>query len=207
MLRQTSTAVGFAVLLGMCALQGCSSGSTNAAGSGSTPTAGSGSGSPVATSGSPAANSGSSPATSQSTTAPAASPSYSKPVAIPTKTSGGSGSSGSGSGGTSGSFTAPAVTSSVKGWGTYQKTGAGLVHVQVCAQKTGSANAVGVEVVAYNSADSKSGAIASVILPQTPGQEGCEQTTLFDTAHLKVYSFIGGANGTITQQSAMKSIY
>jgi hypothetical protein len=202
MLRQTSTAVVFVAIVSMCALQGCSSGSNTQAGSGSSL---SDSGSPTASSGSPTANSAGTPSTSAAATqAPTPSTSYSKPVAIPTNTTG---SSGSGSGASSGSFTAPAVTSAVKGWGTYQKIGTSLVHVEVCAQKTGSVNAVGVEAVAYNSDYSLSGKIASVILPSTPGQKGCTQTTLFYSAHLKVYSFIGGANGTITAQSAMKSIY
>jgi hypothetical protein len=214
MLRKTSVAVGFAALLGTCALQGCSSAGTNQASPGSSQTD---SGSPAASSGSPAVSSStaaaspsSSPTTSStsgttSTVAPKAT--YSRPVAIPTATSAASGGSGGGSGASSGSFIAPAATSAVEGWGTYKKISASLVHVQVCAKKVGSASAVGVEAIAYNSDYSQQGEIASVILPQTPGQEGCTQTTLFYTAHLKVYSFIGTSTGTISQKSEMKSIY
>lgn len=78
--------------------------------------------------------------------------------------------------------------------------------MEVCAKKTGNANAIGVEAVAYNSDYSQSGAIASVILPETPGQQGCEQTYLLFTSHLKVYSFIG-QGGTIIKKTPMKSIF
>lgn len=105
----------------------------------------------------------------------------------------------------SGTFTAPAASSAVQGWGSYQVINAHRVHVQVCAKKVGKAYAVGVEAIAYNSS-SQQGEIASVILPETPGQQGCTQTYLLYTDHLKVYSFIG-QGGTITKKSAMKPIY
>jgi hypothetical protein len=98
------------------------------------------------------------------------------------------------------------VTSAVVGTGNYAKVGSRLVHVQVCAKKVGNVFAVGVEAVAYNSDYTKSADIASVILPETPGQAACTQINLQYTAHLKVFSFIG-KGGVITQKSAMKVIY
>jgi hypothetical protein len=108
--------------------------------------------------------------------------------------------------GASGTFTVPAATAAVKGYGSYQKINSHLVHVKVCAQKVGAAFAVGVEAQAYNSDYSKHGTIASVILPETPGQQACTQINLFYTAHLKVFSFIGNG-GLITKKSPMKVIY
>jgi hypothetical protein len=80
------------------------------------------------------------------------------------------------------------------------------MHVQVCAKKVGSAYAIGVEAVAYNSTYTAQGESASVILPETPGQQGCTQTNLLYTSHLKVYSFIA-QGGTITKKTPMKSIF
>jgi hypothetical protein len=185
MLRQAPKIAGFAAILGICVLQGCSSASSTQVGGGSTPT----------TAGSPAASSGG----SQSASSAAAG---SSSAAAGAGSSGGSG----GSSATSGSFTAPSLSAGVKGWGTYDKINAHRVHVEVCAEKTGSASAVGVEAIAYSSDYSQDGAIASVLLPQTPGKEGCSQTNLLFTGHLKVYSFIG-QGGTIVQKSPMKSIY
>jgi hypothetical protein len=80
------------------------------------------------------------------------------------------------------------------------------MYVQVCAKKVGNAYAIGVEAIAYNSDYSQQGEIASVILPETPGQGGCTQTYLLFTAHLKVYSFIG-QGGLIVKKSPLKSIF
>jgi hypothetical protein len=98
------------------------------------------------------------------------------------------------------------LSGAVEGWGTYDKINAFRVHIEVCAEKTGSATAVGVEAIAYSSDYSSQGEIASVLLPETPGKEGCTQTNLLYTGHLKVYSFVG-SGGTIIQKSALKSIY
>jgi hypothetical protein len=177
----------------MCALQGCSSNSTSQAGSGNSPTA---PGNTGASSGGPAGSSGSSGSSASSAASSGG----------PTASSGSSASSSGGPVASSGNFTAPAVTSAVQGWGSYQIINAHRIHVQVCAKKVANVFAIGVEVFAYNSDYSKHGALASVILPETPGQMGCTQTYLFYTAHLKVFSFIG-QGGVITQKSPMKSIF
>jgi hypothetical protein len=212
MLRQAPKIAGFVAILGMCVLQGCSSASSTQAGGGSTPAgnlnpAVSSGGSPSAPSSSsassPAAGSSSAQAGSGSTSAGSSSaPAGSSSTSAHASSSSGSG----GSSATSGSFTAPSLSAGVKGWGTYDKVNANRVHVEVCAEKTGSATAVGVEVFAYNSDHSQVGAIASVLLPETPGKEGCSQTNLLFAAHLKVYSFIG-QGGTIVQKSPLKSIF
>jgi hypothetical protein len=93
----------------------------------------------------------------------------------------------------------------VKGWGSYKKEGVRM-YVQVCAEKTGSATAIGVEAIAYNSDYSAQGEIASVLLPENPAKQGCSQTTLLFSSHLKVYSFVA-SGGTITKKSSMKSIF
>jgi hypothetical protein len=98
------------------------------------------------------------------------------------------------------------LPSAVEGWGTYDKINAYRVHVEVCAEKIGSATAVGVEAIAYNSDYSEQGEIASVLLPETPGKQGCSQVNLLYTAHLKVFAFVG-QGGTIVKKSALKSIY
>jgi hypothetical protein len=197
-------------VVGMCALQGCSSPSSTQASSGSQPTssaAGSGSApaSPVGSAPVGSAPASSAPASSASgPTAPtsptASSPTASHSSAAP-KTSSTAGESSS-----SGTFTVPAASSAVDGWGSYQIINAHRVHVEVCAKKVGNAYAIGVEAIAYNSDYSQQGEIASVILPETPGQQGCSQTYLLFTGHLKVYSFIG-QGGTITAKSPLKSIY
>ena len=81
-----------------------------------------------------------------------------------------------------------------------------MVQVQVCAKKVSGSDAVGVEVIGYGSDGAQQGAIASVVLPQNPQLEGCQQTKLLNVVHLKVYSFIG-QGGTIVKKSSMKSIY
>jgi hypothetical protein len=106
----------------------------------------------------------------------------------------------------SGTFTAPAASAAVDGWGSYQVINAHRIHVEVCAKNVGSASEIGVEAIAYNSNYSQQGEIASVILPETPGQQGCTQTYLLFTAHLKVYSFIG-QGGTIIKKTPLKSIF
>jgi hypothetical protein len=78
--------------------------------------------------------------------------------------------------------------------------------VEVCAKKVGNVYAICVEAIAYNSNYSQQGAIASVILPETPGQQGCSQAYLLFTGHLKVYSFLG-QGGTITKKTPLKSIF
>jgi hypothetical protein len=80
------------------------------------------------------------------------------------------------------------------------------MHVEVCAEKVGSVGAIGVEAIGYNSDYSQQGEIASVLLPQTPGKQGCTQTNLLFSSHLRVYSFIG-VGGTITKKSSLKSIF
>lgn len=117
-----------------------------------------------------------------------------------------SASSSGGSSATSGTFTVPAASSAVDGYGSYQIINSHRIHVEVCAKKVGTAFAIGVEAIAYNSDYSQQGEIASVILPETPGQQGCTQTNLLFTSHLKVYSFIG-QGGSITKKSPMKSIF
>ncbi|HLK00141.1 MAG TPA: hypothetical protein VKU39_09570 [Streptosporangiaceae bacterium] len=194
-----TAAIGSAVVLGMCALQGCSSGSSSTqAGSGTQTTAGNSAapGSSSAVSSAPAGGSSSSPASTGSSSAPAVH--ASSPVAARTGVAP--------AGAPSGTFTAPAASAAVVGWGSYTKISAHLVHVQVCAKKVGNVFAVGVEAIAYNSDYSKQGEIASVILPETPGQQACTQINLFYTAHLKVYSFLG-SGGTITKKSPLKTIY
>jgi hypothetical protein len=122
------------------------------------------------------------------------------------KKSSGSSSSSGGSAASSGTFTVPAADSGVDGWGSYQIISAHRIHVQVCAKKTGSDSAIGVEAIAYNSDYSQQGEIASVLLPENPVKQGCSQTYLLFTSHLKVYSFIG-QGGTIIKKSSMKSIF
>lgn len=195
-----TAAIGSAAVLGMCAVQGCSSGSSSTqAGSGTPTTTGSSAapGSSSAVSSAPAGGSSSSPAsTGSSSSAPAVH--ASSPVAAHTGVAP--------AGAPSGTFTAPDASAAVVGWGSYTKINAHLVHVQVCAKKVGNVFAVGVEAIAYNSDYSKQGEIASVILPETPGQQACTQINLFYTAHLKVYSFLG-SGGTITKKSPLKTIY
>jgi|SRR5579859_1903727 len=192
--RFSAVVVGSVAVLGLCTLQACSaSSSTQAAGSPTTP------GASPASSGSSAAVSGS-PSSGSSSSAPAtAAPSSSNPVVAQTATAA--------AGAPSGSFTVPAVSADVVGYGSYQKINSHLVHVQVCAKRLGG-QFVGVEAVAYNSDYSKHGVIASVIGPETPnGSSGvCSQINLFYTAHLKVYSF-DASGGSITAKSAMKVIY
>lgn len=154
----------------------------------------------------PSGPASSSPAVGTPTTPAATSPSPTSqptPLVHPTPASARNTTSGSGH---SGTFTAPAASSAVQGHGSYQILNAHRVHVEVCAKKVGSAYGVGVEAVAYSSDYSKSAEIASVILPQTPGQQGCSQAYLLYTDHLKVYSFIA-TGGKITKKSAMKSVY
>jgi hypothetical protein len=129
----------------------------------------------------------------------------SSPAVKSSSSSANPGSSAESSGGP-GSFTAPAANAEVEGWGSYKKINSVVVEVQVCAKKVGGSDAVGVEVVGYGSGGTQQGAIASVILPQNPQAEGCQQTRLLNVVHLKVYSFIG-QGGSIVKKSAMKSIF
>jgi hypothetical protein len=204
MLRRTSTIVASIAVAGMFALQGCSSPSGTQASSGGQPTnpaspAAAGGGSPTASDGSPTAPA-SSASSSANSSSPATNPGSTPKSSSPSTSAPGSGSS------TSGTFTVPAASSAVDGWGSYQVINAHRIHVEVCAKKVGNVFAIGVEAIAYNSDYSQSGEIASVILPQTPGQQGCSQTYLLYTAHLKVYSFIG-QGGTITKKTPLKSIF
>jgi hypothetical protein len=205
MLRRTSIAAGSAALV-MCVLQGCSSGgNTNQASPGGSQTpagspAASNAGSQPAPS-SPAASSPTSPASQP--TSPASTAGTPTPLIHPTPASSRTAASGSSR---SGTFTAPAASSAVEGHGNYQVINPHRVYVQVCAKKVGTAYAVGVEAIAYNSSYSEQGEIASVILPETPGQQGCTHAYLLYTDHLKVYTFIG-QGGTITKKSKVKSIY
>jgi len=105
-----------------------------------------------------------------------------------------------------GSFTAPSL-SSVKGWGSYDKINAFRVKVTVCAKRTSGDSWVGAEAYAYNSNYSQHVAIAGVVGPQTPGSQSCGTAYLLDTAHLKVFTFIGGNNGRIAKKSSLKKIY
>ena len=203
----------------LCALQGCASASsTQATGPGATGPGAAGSGSPEAggfdlgagsVPGAASHRSASQPAAShRSATASSPAAGMSSPA---TRTSSpaahaSSSSSSSGAAAGSGTFTAPAVSSAVQAHGSYNVINAHRMYVQVCAKKTGNVSAVGVEAIAYNSDYSLQGEIASIILPATPGQQGCTQTYLLYSAHLKVYTFIG-SGGTITQKSAMKTIF
>jgi hypothetical protein len=178
----------------MCVLQGCSSASSTQAGSGSSPTAGA------------SATSSGNLATSPSSSAPASSaPDTSAPATVGPKPSKADTTTDPAIAG-SGTFTAPEVSSAIVAHGSYQKINAHRMYVQVCAKKVGNVSAVGVEAIAYNSDYSLQGEIASIILPATPGQQGCTQTYLLYSAHLKVYTFIG-SGGSITQKSAMKTIF
>jgi hypothetical protein len=105
-----------------------------------------------------------------------------------------------------GSFTVPAASSVVKAWGTYDKINAHRVKVTICAKKTGNASWVGAEAFAYTSNYKQHVAIAGVVGPDTPGQQSCGTAYLLDTAHLKVFTFIG-VGGSITKKSSLKSIY
>jgi hypothetical protein len=200
--------IGTAAVLGLCvAVQGCGGGSSTQAGSGSQATADSQS-SPgaAATSGSPAASGAPTPSTGggSSATGTSSAKANSQPKVSHSPVVALTGSAQPGA--PSGSFTVPAVTSAVQGWGSYSKVNSHMVHVQVCAKRLGNVDAVGVEAIAYNSDYSEHGVIASVIMQQTPGQQACTQINLLYTGHLKVFSFIG-TGGTISQKSAMKTIY
>jgi hypothetical protein len=152
--------------------------------------------------------SASSPAAKSTSTSVSASSPAAKSSSPAAKSSSSNANPGSpaGSSGGPGSFTAPAANAEVEGWGTYKKINSIVVEVQVCAKKVSGSDAVGVEVVGYGSGGTQQGAIASVILPQNPQSEGCQQTRLLNVVHLKVYSFIG-EGGSITKKSAMKSIF
>lgn len=174
--------------------------------SGSSPQAGgTASGSPDATMSSGAPQSGdtssmpSSPTASSGAAKPVAgeSSAANKPVPPPPNTTG-SGSH---------SFTVPSISGVVSAYGSYTKLGSERVKVTICATQTGSAYAVGALALAYNSSGASKN-IGAVILPEAGTKNACgTKVFLFYTAHLKVHTFIGGSNGTISQTSAVKTIY
>ena len=104
-----------------------------------------------------------------------------------------------------GSFTIPAASSAVKGWGTYDRLNAFRVKVTICSQKK-SGSWVGAEAIAYSANYKSHSEIAGVVGPDTPGQKSCGTAYLLNTAHLKVYTFIGN-NGRIVKKSKLKTIY
>jgi hypothetical protein len=90
-------------------------------------------------------------------------------------------------------------------WGTYEKIGS-KVRVNVCAKDTVhgvfAAAAVTLASNASNSHHAELGAVA-IGYPQTV----CVSETLRYTAHLHVYTFIGGKDGRIAKKSKTKTIY
>jgi hypothetical protein len=198
--RWTSAVIIAAVAVGGLTACGTSGSSPQAGG---TTTA---SGSPDATmsSGTPQSGDTSSMPNSSAASSPAAakpvagqSSAANKPVPPPTNTTG-SGSH---------SFTVPSLSGVVTAHGSYTKLGTSRVKVTICATQTGSAYAVGALALAYNSSGASKN-VGAVILPESGTKNACgTKVFLFYTAHLKVHTFIGGNNGTITKTSAVKSIY
>jgi hypothetical protein len=102
-------------------------------------------------------------------------------------------------------FTVPSATSAVKAWGSYIVINSERIKVTVCARQVGSAYAVGAEAIAYRSNGQEAGAIAAVILPESPREE-CGTTYILFASHLKVHTFIG-SGGRIVKTSSVKKIF
>lgn len=93
----------------------------------------------------------------------------------------------------------------VNGWGSYQKSGA-KVKVSVCADDTVRSDfASAAVVIAYNSNYSQHAEIGAVDIGYN--QAVCRTMALRYTAHLRVYTFVGGNNGRIKAKSKTKNIY
>jgi hypothetical protein len=107
----------------------------------------------------------------------------------------------------SGSFTVPSASSAVTGSGSYQVLSAHKVKVMICAKETGSAAAVGATAIVYNASRSRHATVSAVVTPATPGLQACGTKDLGYTAHLKVYSFIGGSSGKVLKKSKRQSVY
>jgi len=107
---------------------------------------------------------------------------------------------------TKGSFSVPAANSHIKAWGSYDKINAHRVKVTICVKESGASSWVGAEAFAYTAGYKAHVAIAGVVGPNTPGHQSCGTTNLLDTAHLKVFTFIGN-NGKIVKKSSLKTIY
>ena len=94
----------------------------------------------------------------------------------------------------------------VTGYGSYTKNGTASVKLTICAKQTANAFSVGTEAVAYNSSGGSTN-LGAVILTG-PGDPTCvSQTILFYTAHLKVHSFIGGSQGSISKTGPVLTLY
>lgn len=93
----------------------------------------------------------------------------------------------------------------VTGYGTYTKIGTARVKVSVCAKQTGTAFAVGAEVLAYNSSGASKN-LGAVVLTGPGNTECVSMTFLFYTAHLTVHAFIGN-HGTIVKTGPVKTLY
>lgn len=93
----------------------------------------------------------------------------------------------------------------VSGWGTYQKVGS-KVKIVVCADDTVRGEfAAAAVVLAYNSKYTQHMELGAVDIGYH--QTVCRSESLRYTAHLKVYTFVGGNNGRIAAKSRTKTIY
>ncbi len=93
----------------------------------------------------------------------------------------------------------------VSAWGTYQKTGS-KVRINVCADDTVRGEfAAAAVTLAYNSSNSAHQMLGAVDIGYH--QTVCRSETLRYTAHLKVYTFVGGNNGRIKAETKIKTIY
>jgi hypothetical protein len=93
----------------------------------------------------------------------------------------------------------------VSAWGTYQKTGS-KVKINVCAEDTVRGEfAAAAVTLAYNAKYTQHMELGAVDIGYH--QTVCRSETLRYSAHLKVYTFIGGSNGRIPVKSKTKTIY
>jgi|HubBroStandDraft_1064217.scaffolds.fasta_scaffold224980_2 hypothetical protein len=202
--RRASALLAAVVATGI-GLSACSNSASPSANSGSTPGASS-AGSPTAAS-APASPAASSAAGSPTSTATAESTAAAQPASTPSLAPAPSKAPPTEAAGSGTSFTVPAIAGEnvADGSGTYVKESADVVQVHVCVTQTGSAFAVGIEAVVYNSAGASKD-VGAVVLTGS-GHTSCSTLAFLGyTAHLKVHTFIG-AGGNITKTSPVVSVY